>query len=52
LVTVGEERERLVTCSVRLAKAKVAGSNPVFRSKYARISDSYRGSGVSVFIAA
>ena len=33
LVMVGEEREPLVTRSVRLAKAKVAGSNPVFRSK-------------------
>ena len=29
---VGEERRLLVTRSVRLAKAKVAGSNPVFRS--------------------
>jgi hypothetical protein len=32
LVTVGEGRRRLVTRAVRLAKAKVAGSNPVFRS--------------------
>ena len=38
LVTVGEERRRLVTWSGRLAKAKVAGSNPVFRSTSARIS--------------
>ena len=29
---VEEDREPLVTLSVRLAKAKVAGSNPVFRS--------------------
>ena len=33
LGTVGAQRERLWTRSVRLAKAKVAGSNPVFRSK-------------------
>ena len=33
LVTVGEGRGRMVTWSGRLAKAKVAGSNPVFRSK-------------------
>src|SRR5256885_12199711 len=32
LVMVGEERKPLLTSSVRLAKAKVAGSNPVFRS--------------------
>jgi len=32
LVTVGEGRGRMVTWSGRLAKAKVAGSNPVFRS--------------------
>ena len=30
--TVGEKWRPLVTRSVRLAKAKVAGSNPVFRS--------------------
>ena len=30
LVTVGEVRGGLVTWSFRLAKAKVAGSNPVF----------------------
>ena len=34
LVTVGEERRPLVTRSVRHAKAKVAGSNPVFRSNF------------------
>ena len=33
LGTVGEELIPLVTRSVRLAKAKVAGSKPVFRSK-------------------
>src|SRR3989449_5167917 len=33
LGTVGAQRERLWTRSGRLAKAKVAGSNPVFRSK-------------------
>src|SRR5207302_1260137 len=32
LGTVGEEQRPLVNRSVRLAKAKVAGSNPVFRS--------------------
>ncbi len=32
LVMVGEERRWLATWPVRLAKAKVAGSNPVFRS--------------------
>jgi len=32
LETVGEAQGPLVTRSVRLAKAKVAGSNPVFRS--------------------
>src|SRR5712664_1785146 len=32
LGTVGAQRERLWTRSVRLAKAKVASSNPVFRS--------------------
>ena len=32
LATVGEVRGRLLTWSVRLAKAKVAGSKPVFRS--------------------
>ena len=33
LVTVGEVRGRMSTWPGRLAKAKVAGSNPVFRSK-------------------
>jgi len=32
LVTVGEDRRRMSAWSGRLAKAKVAGSNPVFRS--------------------
>ena len=52
LVTVGEDRRRMATCSVRLAKAKVAGSNPVFRSKSARISNIYRGPGFLIFLAA
>jgi hypothetical protein len=34
LVTVGDRRERLVTRCARLAKAKVASSNLVFRSKF------------------
>jgi hypothetical protein len=51
LVTLGEEQEPLVTRSVRLAKAKVAGSNPVFRSKYARISSGYRVPGFSFRLA-
>src|SRR2546422_7292687 len=34
LGTLGAQRERLWTRSVRLAKAKVAGSNPLFRSKW------------------
>src|SRR5258708_28760653 len=42
LVMVVEEREPLVTSPIRLAKAKVAGSNPVFRSnprpRFQRIS--------------
>src|SRR5207237_7708188 len=44
MVTVGEELSRLVTRSVRLAKAKVAGPNPVFRSNPRRRSERH-GSG-------
>ena len=46
----GREASWMAGCLV--AKAKVAGSNPVFRSKYARILYSYRGSAVFIFIAA
>jgi len=45
LGTVGAQRERLWTRSVRLAKAKVAGSNPVFRSKLPGFRD-VGGSGL------
>jgi hypothetical protein len=37
---------------VRVAKAKVAGSNPVFRSNSARISSGNRGPGFFVYFAA
>src|SRR5258705_10502656 len=51
LGTVGAQRERLWTRSVRLAKAKVAGSNPVFRSncKGPALLRNLKGPGPSFF---